>query len=133
MRPAALPLAALASLALPAAADAQGRSDYAYGTRFFERVTVGDVEITPVGVLEDTRCPDPMLCFRRDALLVSAILWDRRGKREIVLRRDGLTPVPGGALLLTQGGTAPALNGATPLADYRLDIVFVRFPEPGGS
>ena len=125
-------LPALGALALASGAAAQDTYDAVYEVAFFERVAVGDVEITPIGIIEESRCPDPILCFRNDDLVVSAILHTyrggRAGMREIPLRLNRLTPVPGGALLLTNAGTAPVRNGAIPLNKYSLDIEFIPFP-----
>ncbi|MEO1020642.1 MAG: hypothetical protein AAFY56_23600, partial [Pseudomonadota bacterium] len=103
---------AIAALALTAPANAQLGQDIAYNVGFFERVAVGDVEITPIAILEDSRCRDYRLCFRRDALVVSALLWEFDRKTEVILSLDELTPVPGGALLLTSGGSTPVDYGA---------------------
>ncbi len=114
--------------ALLAPANAQDRRDTAYDVAFFERVAVGDVEITPFGIVEDTRCLDYRLCFRSDRLVISAVVHQYDGSwREIRLSLDELTPVRGGALLLTSGGTPPVRNGGIPLERYSLDIVFVPF------
>lgn len=119
-------LTAAATALLLAPANAQDRRDTAFDVAFFERVAVGDVEITPFGIVEDTRCLDYRLCFRSDRLVVSAVVHQYDGSwREIRLSLDELTPVRRGALLLTNGGTRPVRNGGIPLERYRLDIVFV--------
>lgn len=123
-------LAAGAASLMPVSASAQEQRDVAIDVAFFDRVEVGDVEITPFGIIEDSRCLDYRLCFRRDRLVIAAILHRYDGSiREIPLRLDELTPVPGGALLLVNSGTPPVRNGAIPLRKYNLDIVFVRFDE----
>ena len=123
-------LAAGAALLMPMSISAQEQRDVAFDVSFFERVEIGDVEITPFGIIEDSRCLDYRLCFRRDRLVIAAVLHRYDGSiREIPLRLDELTPVPGGALLLVNSGTAPVRNGAIPLRKYNLDIVFVRFEE----
>ncbi len=117
---------ALAGAVLTTSALAQPDTyDRVFGVAFFERVTVGDVEVTPIGVLEESRCHDPQLCFRSNRLVVAAILHDYRGKREIPLRLGRATPVPGGELWLTNAGARPFRNGAIPLDRYSLDIEFV--------
>ena len=123
-------LAAGAASLMPISASAQEQRDVAIDVAFFDRVEIGDVEITPFGIIEDSRCLDYRLCFRRDRLVIAAILHRYDGSiREIPLRLDELTPVPGGALLLVNSGTPPVRNGAIPLRKYNLDIVFVRFDE----
>ena len=118
----------ISSVALPQ----QDTYDAVYNVAFFERVTIGDVEITPIGIREESRCHDPVLCFRSDRLIVSAILHTYDGSRErmveIPLRLDRPTPLPGGELWLTGAGTPPVRNGAIPLGKYSLDIEFVPYP-----
>ncbi len=123
-------IAAIIALAMSASASAQDRRDTAFDVAIFDRIAIGEVEITPFGIIEDSRCLDYRLCFRRDRLVIAAVLHRFDGSiREIPLRLDELTPVPGGALLLVNGGTPPVRNGAIPLRKYNLDIVFVRFDE----
>ncbi len=121
---------AAAGAAILAPASAQDSRDAVFDVAFFERVAVGEVEITPFGIIEDSRCLDYRLCSRRDRLIIAAVLHRFDGSvREVPLRLDELTPVPGGALLLTGAGTPPVRNGAIPLGKYGLDIVFVRTDE----
>lgn len=99
--------------------------DYVDNVAFFERVAVGDLEVTPIGIRRDTRCADIRFCDREDRLIVSVILHDYRGMREVVLELGRPAPVPGGYLLLTDPGTRPALRGAIPLDQYALDLEFI--------
>lgn len=123
-------IAVAAGAALLAPASAQDTRDAVFDVAFFERVAVGEVEITPFGIIEDSRCRDYRLCSRRDRLVIASVLHQFDGRvREVPLRLNELTPVPGGALLLTDAGTPPVRNGAIPLRKYDLDIVFVRFDE----
>ncbi|MEM9500961.1 MAG: hypothetical protein AAF941_03855 [Pseudomonadota bacterium] len=118
---------------LTAQAIAQDGTDFVYDVAFFERVTVGEVEITPFGIIEDSRCLDYRLCFRGNELVIAAVLHQGNRVREVPLRLGVLTPVPGGALRLTDSGTAPARNGATPLHRYSLDIEFIPLRVDTGS
>ncbi|MDA9918400.1 hypothetical protein N9D37_00735 [Erythrobacter sp.] len=123
----ALPV--IGAVAIASTVAAQDSYDAVYDVAIFERVAVGDVEITPIGIIEDSRCFDPDLCFRSDRLVVSTILHGYDGRlREIPLRLGELTPVNGGALLLTNAGTPPVRNGAIQLKRYSLDIEFVPGP-----
>lgn len=127
MRLAKSVIAATTAIALSGAANAQGQplGDTVADVSFFERVVVGEVEITPFGVIEDSRCIEYPLCFEDDELIISAVLWEYGGKREIILREGYFTPVPGGYLLLLNGGAWPKRNGAIPLNRYQLDISYV--------
>ena len=126
----ALAVVAAATIASSALAQ-QDTYDQVYQVAFFERVAVGDVEITPIGIIEETRCHDPELCFRGDELIVSAALHLSDGYRErlveIPLRLGSPTAVPGGELWLTSAGAAPVRNGAIPLDKYSLNIEFVPY------
>lgn len=115
---------ALASIAMASPAAAQDY-DYIEDVAFFERVVIGGLEVTPFGIRRDTRCADIRFCERENTLIVSLVLFDYRGKSEVVLELDRLTPVPGGFLVLRDAGTRPALRGSVPLDQYALDIEFL--------
>lgn len=117
-------LLALACLAL-ASAPAQAQSEFAYNVPFFKRVAVGEIELTPFGVVRDQRCEDPTFCFRPNDLRISVILHDRRVPYEVVLRLGQAVAVPGGFLILRDPGTPPRQRGAVRLSEYALDIEFV--------
>lgn len=122
-------LAAIAILSLGTVAAPVAAQDYDYveNVRFFEQVVVGDLTVTPFGIRRDNRCADERFCEpgREDTLVVSLVLFDYRGKAEVVLELDRLTPVPGGYLVLRDAGTRPALRGSMPLSEYSLDIEFI--------
>jgi len=127
MRTAFATAAATFSSAVPATAQSYIVPDVA----FFERVVVGEVEVSPVAVFRDTRCADIRFCTRDDRLIVSTVLFDYRGKSEVILELDVPTYVPGGFLILREAGTRPAFRGAIPLDQYRLTLEYlpVRFEE----
>ena len=96
---------------------------------FFERVQLGDIEVTPIGVIRDRRCPDIRLCFRDNTLLISVILHDRGTMREVVLELGQPQQVPGGLLVLVDPGARPVRNGAIPLRKYSLDLRYIPIAE----
>ena len=108
-----------------ASAPVQAQSDSVYGVRFFERVTVGEVELTPFGIVRDQRCADARFCFRPNDLRISVILHDQRYPYEVVLRLGRPVAVPGGYLILRNPGTRPRQRGALRLSEYALEIEFV--------
>ena len=117
---------AVTALALAVPASAQSLdADYAYDVAFFERVEVGEIELTPFGIVRDTRCADERFCFREDTLIVSVMLHDTRVPREVVLELNRRTAVPGGWLVLRDAGTIPVERGAQRLSNYRLGIEFI--------
>lgn len=123
-------IALLAAATCSISAPALGQGDYVPEVGIFERAIVGSIEITPFGILRDTRCPDIRLCTRDGTLIVSAILHDYRGTREVMLERDRPIAVPGGWLVLRGAATPPTLRGAIPVEDYRLDFEFVPLRPP---
>ncbi len=120
---------ALALTLATSAAAAQARSAFAEDVAFFERVSLGTVEITPIGVVRDQRCADPRFCFRTNDMRISVILHDRRIPREVVLPLGQAVEIPGGYLLLRDPGTRPRQRGALRLTDYALDIEFIARPQ----
>lgn len=128
----AVMLAALGLTAAPAQAQTlsqtQGQSRMAYDVRFFERVAIGPVQITPIGIVRDQRCADPRFCYRPEDMRVSVILHDRRYPYEVVLRLGQAVAVTGGFLVLRDPGTRPRDRGALRLGEYALDIEFI--PDP---
>ena len=121
-------LAALGSIAVAAPAAAQNYG-YIEDVAFFERVAVGNVEITPFGIKRDTRCADLRFCTRENRFTVSVILHDYRGMTEVVLDLDRPAVVPGGYLVLRDAGTRPKFRGVIPLREYALAIEYIPFDE----
>lgn len=119
---------ALAAASAQAQSQAQDQSRMAYDVRFFERVAIGPVELTPIGVVRDQRCADPRFCFRPGDMRISVILHDRRYPYEVVLRLGQAVEVPGGFLVLRDPGTRPRERGALGLGEYALDIEFIPAP-----
>ena len=113
-----------------ASAPAHAQSNSVYDVRFFERVSVGDLELTPFGVVRYQRCADARFCFRPNDLRISVILHDQRYPYEVVLRLGQPVAVLGGYLILRDPGTRPRQRGALRLSEYALDIEFVPAPPP---
>lgn len=103
--------------------------DYAYDVAFFERVTLGGLEVTPFGIVRDRRCADERFCTREDTLIITVMLHDDRVPREVVLELNRRTAVPGGWLVLRDAGTIPTERGAQHLRNYRLGIEFIPLAE----
>jgi hypothetical protein len=107
---------------------AQAQSRTASDVRFFERVAIGPLELTPIGIVRDQRCADPRFCYRPEDMRVSVILHDRRYPYEVVLRLGQAVEVAGGYLVLRDPGTRPRDRGALRLGEYALDIEFIPAP-----
>lgn len=137
-RPMRVPMIAAASLALaalfnPITANAQPANGLyvaglTYDIAFFERVSVGSIELTPFGVVRDQRCADPRFCFRPEDMRVSVVMHDRVYPYEVVLMLGRPVEVQGGYLILHDPGTRPRERGALQLAEYALDIEFIPAP-----
>ncbi|MBD2842009.1 hypothetical protein [Erythrobacter rubeus] len=118
-------LAMAGAAALAASATAQDSYYAVYDVAFFERVAVGEVEITPFGIIEESRCTDRELCRKNDRLIIAAVLHSGTAVREIPLVLGRATRVPGGFLRLTRSGAEPVRYGAIPLGRYSLDIEYI--------
>ena len=137
-RPKRVPIIASASLALaafgaPITANAQSanapyRAGLTYDIAFFERVTVGSIELTPFGIVRDQRCADPRFCYRPEDMRVSVVMHDREYPYEVVLLLGRPVKVAGGYLILHDPGTRPRDRGALQLTEYALDIEFIPAP-----
>ena len=117
-----LALLASAALAFPAAGETS-----TYDVAMFEPMQLsGDLRVATYSIVRDTRCPDPMLCFHDEKLIVILIAnW--RGKWHAFRVTMGQPlRLDDGWLTLT-GTTAAAREGsAIPLSEYRLGYVFER-------
>ncbi len=124
-------LAALGA-SLLAAAPASAESQIARGVAFFERISLGDLDLAPANIFYDERCADPLFCFHRDTVVISLVLFTDEGLREVVLKLGERTRIPGGHLTLTSVGTPPSRNGAISLEKYQLELVYVPLPKREG-
>ncbi|MGB3469946.1 MAG: hypothetical protein WBA51_03880 [Erythrobacter sp.] len=120
---------ALCAIAAATATPAHADTYVTDGVSFFERVSVGSLEVTPVNIFYDDRCTDPRLCFGRNSMIISVVMHTPQGLREVVLRLGQPARVPGGLLLLTKAGTPPSRNGAINLEKYQLELVFIPVPK----
>lgn len=120
--------AACTAIAAPIAHAAAAEPYVTRGVSFFQRVTVGFVEVTPVNIFYDERCSDPRLCFGRNSMAISVVMHTAQGLQEVILRLSQPAQVPGGLLVLRDAGTAPSRNGAINLEKYRLELVYIPVP-----
>ena len=112
----ALPLLALsACAAIPAPEAAEGAP-----VPIGQTVRVGEVRITPVQLLEDSRCPRAVNCIQAGTVRVQALVeapGAASGLRPLTLQRP---TVAGDVCLVLAEVTPEAEAGvATPPADYR--------------
>ena len=124
-----LTLASSLALAAPTAAQQAERPIIATNVSFFEEVQLGELTLSPVNIFNDTRCPDPELCFQNNEFAISVIMFTEDGLREVILRLFEPTKVPGGVLTLTDTGTPPSRSGAIELDRYKLEMAFRPAPQ----
>ena len=116
-------MALAAPLSLPAATNG------AVIARIGQTVTVGGLHVTPLRVLEDSRCPATTLCVWAGQVRISArISMGQRGvERELTLGKP--VQLASGQLLLAQVAPERAMGGQPRPMDYRFSFGFA----PGRS
>lgn len=106
---------------------AQAGSTYAPDTPIFDQADLAeDVSIVTYGIMRDTRCNDPELCFQEERLVVAAVVTSRGQQQGLALEMGVPVRIADGWLTLVSSATRPALNGATALNDYSFDFEFTR-------
>lgn len=123
--------AALALTLVSTAAVAQSDAAVfeARDVRMFERISLGDdVSLIAFGVMEDSRCAKPRLCFEDDRLVIDTMMVSRGIEREFPMELGVRYRLPGGTLMLADTSTPASENGAIALKHYRLDFVYDRTP-----
>lgn len=102
-------LAACASVATPGMADTAALG---------ETIRLGELEVTPRTVIEDSRCPAGVTCVWAGRVVLRADVSDgARRARDLILGEP--IPAAGGTLMLS--AVLPARRADTPIApaDYR--------------
>ncbi|MEM7779973.1 MAG: hypothetical protein AAF697_06240 [Pseudomonadota bacterium] len=117
--------AAAFGIAMLVSSPAEAQTETASGVAFFERVEIGGLDIAVANVFYDDRCARSDLCFRRNSMAISVIMFTDEGLREVVLTLGEPASVPGGTLTLTNVGAPPKESGAIPLKEYRLELEYV--------
>jgi hypothetical protein len=119
---------ALAACATTAAAPASSGVATAI---FGETVRVGSVRVTPLVLLEDSRCPARVQCVWAGQVRISAKVASRAGTQTRELALGKAVPIGAGMLVLDRVTPAPARPGA-PLAKsaYRLTFRYTAHTMP---
>ena len=96
----------------------------ALDTGIFDTVLLADdLIVTTYGIIEDTRCPNPELCFREERLVVATVIEYRGEEIGLVASMGEPIILEGGSLTLI-GTTTRGSDDAINLEDYRLDWSF---------
>jgi hypothetical protein len=114
--------ALILSMFVLAAAPAQAASSTAIARRG-ETVRLGPLRVTPVSVVEDSRCPRLVTCVWRGRLRIKAVVrrWG------LVTLDDGVpVAVAGGKLTLVDAVPISQRGEAPPPAAYRFRLRFQR-------
>ncbi|WP_428027683.1 hypothetical protein [Altererythrobacter sp.] len=117
------PILAIAALTLGASSAA---AESASVPMFARAQLSDDVSLVTYGIMRDTRCNDPKLCFQDERLVVGVVVTVDGQRRDMMLEMGVPVPVADGWLELTGSPTQPRLSGATPLPEYQLDYSFYR-------
>lgn len=92
----------------------------------FDRIELGDgASLTVFGVIEDTRCATPTLCFEDDRSVIDTVLKSPEGDRKAPLAIGTRYRIGGGSLVITGSTTPPNPAGPTRLTEYRFAFVFI--------
>ena len=88
--------------------------------RFGETVAVGPVKVTPLALVEDSRCPQGVQCVWAGRVRIAS----RHGEatRELTLGQP--VGVAGGAVTLVEVAPAKRKDAAIPARDYRFGFRF---------
>ena len=120
---ASVALAACAMQPTTTRAPAEGQRSLP-SARLGERIAVDGPQVTPLEVLEDSRCPDQVTCVWAGRVRLKARIHLGSGDqtRELVLGEP--VPVADGALELTRVTPARSADGDIAPADYRFTFRF---------
>jgi hypothetical protein len=108
-----------------AAADARPASATRVATaRLGQRTTVGTVAVTPLRVVEDSRCPTGVQCIQAGTVRLAAGLRERGAGREAVLELGRAYRLTGGWLTLCAVRPYPGKAASVARAAYRFRLAF---------
>ena len=116
-------LAPLAMLAACATVPPENSGSLSWA-RLGETVNVGGATVTPLRVVEDSRCPQGVQCIWAGRAVVSATISTPTMKLTRDLTLGEPFAVADGTLTLAEVRPARAQNTATVLADYRFGLRF---------
>lgn len=83
-----------------------------------------DLQVTPIGIVEDSRCPVDVTCVQAGHLIVNLRISHRGDVRTQALQLGAPAIVPGGVLTLTDAGERRAADEAAGPETYRFTFSF---------
>ncbi|MCB2077919.1 MAG: hypothetical protein KDE55_09515 [Novosphingobium sp.] len=125
MRPALIALSPFLSLALSACVTAQPPSDGLAYAALGETVYVDGPKVTPIAVIEDSRCPADVQCVWAGRVRISARIHLGTGDTTQELTLGEPIPVADGSLELRTVQPPKTTEAAIPPGDYRFGFNFM--------
>lgn len=94
-----------------------------------EKATVGPLKVTPLAVVEDSRCPSDNMCIWAGRVVLRVAVEGPGVRRTLMLEGHKPYPLPGGTLALIH--VEPAKSRGKPMkpAAYRFGFEFKARPE----
>jgi hypothetical protein len=114
--------ALIAAMLILAAAPAEAASSTAV-TRLGETVRLGPIRVTPVSIVEDSRCPRMVSCVWRGRLRIRAVV---QGRGPVTLDDGVPLAVAGGRLTLLDAVPLSQHGEVPPPRAYRFRLRFER-------
>ena len=118
------PLAALAACATVPLPKSSGDTSGLSWARIGETVNVGGPSVTPLKLVEDSRCPPGVQCVWAGRVVVSATISTPTMKLTRDLTLGEPFQVADGALVLTEVQPGPTRDAGTASSDYRFGFRF---------
>jgi hypothetical protein len=94
--------------------------------RFGQTIAVGGARVTPLSLIEDSRCPASVTCVWRGQVRITARIVSARGNEVRELTSGKAIEVAGGMLELADVRPPRRTPAAIPVGTYRLGLRFSR-------
>ena len=116
----------LAALALSGCVTLDPDNDGITRARFGETAKIDDLRITPLKLLEDSRCPRDVQCVWAGQVRISTVITWQSRVQQIELTQGRPVPVANGTLTLVEVTPEPHSNVTINPRDYRFGFRFTR-------
>lgn len=116
----------LAVLALTGCVTLGPDSDGISRARFGETAKIDDIRISPLKLLEDSRCPKDVQCVWAGQVRITAVVTWQARVQQVELTQGKPVPVANGTLILVDVTPEKRSNVAISPRDYRFGFKFMR-------
>ncbi len=116
----------LAALALTGCATLGPDSDGITRARFGETARIDDLRITPLKLIEDSRCPRDVQCVWAGQVRISTLITWQSRVQQIELTQGRPVPIANGTLVLVEVTPETRSNATINPRDYRFGFRFMR-------